>query len=70
MHLSGVVASVAVVPGALALLAARRSLPLPITLALAHIAGTGFAVAISASAPCARYTTSLLGKVLQLVNQH
>ena len=61
IHLSGVVAGAAALP-ALISFAFRRVLPLPAALVLWHVAGTGFVVAIAASAPFARHTTWIMGK--------
>ena len=59
--LSTVVGSVAILPATIAYLT-RKSVPFPVTLLLAHIAATGFAVAIAASDRFATHSTSLLGK--------
>lgn len=40
----------------------RRTLPLPVTLILFHIASTGLVVAAAASEPLAKHTTWILGK--------
>eukprot|EP00887_Chlorella_sp_A99_P001424 scaffold8.g1424.t1 len=61
VHLSGVVAGVASLPG-LAAWALRHTLPLPASIVLWHIAGTGFLVAAAASEHLAAHTTWLLGK--------
>jgi hypothetical protein len=60
--LSTVVGTVAVIPATLAILG-RKHFPLPVTLILAHVAASGFVVAIAASDKFARSSTFLLGKV-------
>lgn len=59
--LSLVVGTVAVLPATAAFLS-RKHVPLPVTLLLAHIAASGFAVAIAASDLFASRSTFLLGK--------
>lgn len=61
VHLSGVVAGIASLP-ALCAFVFRKSLPLPASLILWHIAGTGFVVSLAASSACARHSTWILGK--------
>jgi hypothetical protein len=61
IHLSGVVGGIASLP-ALCAFIFRKSLPLPASLILWHIAGTGIVVALAASDTFARRSTWLLGK--------
>ncbi len=61
VHLSGVVAGCAAI-FAMAAHAFRRTLPLPLTMALWHASATGFLVAMSATELLGRHTTWLLGK--------
>ena len=62
IHLSGIVAAISTVPAALTILL-RHKLPLPLTLALAHISLVGFAVALATTDQFAAHSTQLLGKV-------
>jgi hypothetical protein len=62
VHISGVVAGIAAIPG-LAAYGLRDVLPLPASILLWHIAGTGMVVAAAASEALAGHTTGLLGKV-------
>lgn len=59
--LSTVVGTVALLPATIAYIT-RKQVPLPVTLILAHIAATGFAVALAASDRFATKSTYLLGK--------
>lgn len=61
VHISGVVAAVSAVPG-LAAWALRGSLPLPVSLVLWHVAGSGLLVAAAATEALAGHTVGLLGK--------
>ncbi|KAG7669411.1 putative Uncharacterized protein YnbD [Nannochloris sp. 'desiccata'] len=61
IHLSGVVGGIASLP-ALCAVIFRKSLPLPASLILWHIAGTGIVISIAASSKFARHSTWLLGK--------
>lgn len=62
VHISGVVAAIAAVPGVAAWVL-RHSLPLPVSVVLWHVAGSGFLVAAAATERLAGHTTGLLGKV-------
>ena len=62
VHISGVVAALAALPG-LAAWGLRHSLPLPVSLVLWHVAGSGMVVAAAATEALAAHTTGLLGKV-------
>ncbi|KAL4424957.1 hypothetical protein ABPG77_002842 [Micractinium sp. CCAP 211/92] len=61
VHISGVVAAIAAVPGVAAWVL-RHSLPLPVSVVLWHVAGSGFLVAAAATERLAGHTTGLLGK--------
>lgn len=63
--LSTVVGTVAVLPATLAFLG-RKHFPLPVTLVLAHVAASGFVVALAATDKFAGSSTFLLGKVTTL----
>ena len=69
VHLSGVVAGVAALPAFLAVWL-RSSLPLPASIVLWYIAGTGLLVAVAASEQLAAHTTWLLGKVRAATSRH
>lgn len=60
--LSTVVGTVAVLPATLAYFC-RKHVPLPVTIILAHVAASGFVVAIAATDKFAASSTFLLGKV-------
>lgn len=62
VHISGVVAAIAALPG-VAAWALRQTLPLPVSVVLWHISGSGMLVAAAATEALAGRTTSLLGKV-------
>lgn len=62
IHLSGIVASVSILPATFTLLL-RHKLPLPVSLALAHASLVGFAVAIATTDLFAACSTQLLAKV-------
>jgi hypothetical protein len=61
IHLSGVVGGIASLP-ALCAFIFRKSLPLPASIILWHIAGSGIVVSLAASDAFARRSTWLLGK--------
>jgi len=61
IHLSGVVGGIASLP-ALCAFIFRKSLPLPASLILWQIAGTGIVISLAASDAFARHSTWLLGK--------
>ncbi|KAL3153932.1 hypothetical protein ABBQ32_013494 [Trebouxia sp. C0010 RCD-2024] len=61
IHLSGIVAAISTLPAALTVLL-RHKLPLPLTLALAHVSLVGFAVALATTDYFAAHSTQLLGK--------
>lgn len=60
--LSTVVGTSTIIPATLAILG-RKHFPLPVTLILAHVAASGFVVAIAATDKFASSSTFLLGKV-------
>lgn len=62
VHISGIVAGIAAVPATIAWLG-RHALPLPLNLALWHVAAAGFAVAAASTDLLAKHTTKMLGKV-------
>lgn len=62
VHISGVVAAIAALPG-MAAWALRTTLPLPVSVVLWHISGSGMLVAAAATEALAGRTTGLLGKV-------
>lgn len=61
--LSTVVGTSTVIPATLAFLG-RKHFPLPVTLILAHVAASGFVVAIAATDKFASSSTFILGKVI------
>lgn len=68
IHLAGIVAAVSVFPASLTFLL-RHKLPLPCSLALAHISLVGFAVALATTDQFAADSTQLLGKVYAAVER-
>ena len=69
IHLAGIVAAVSVFPASLTFLL-RHKLPLPYSLALAHISLVGFAVAIATTDQFAAHSTQLLSKVCATIEGH
>lgn len=61
VHLSGVVGAIATVPAVLAY-SLRRSLPLPLSIVLRHVAASGWVVALAASEHLAKHSTWVMGK--------
>lgn len=64
VHLSGVVGAIATAPALLAY-TLRRSLPLPLSIVLWHVAAAGWIVALAASEHLAKHSTWVMGKNAQ-----